>query len=194
MTEQEIRLELAKAAIAAGADTTRADEWFYWVTHTRVWVGDESQATVQADEEEERQRRIDNIVDQIRMSYYDAAKLHDVLDKDDKILTLKDATLIARLFINARAKEEVVKLLKNGTIKGELPKKEAQKYTRGYGKHAVEAIRIRPVGNYQIQKLSLVKWLYDNCKCRTTDTWVTAQLYSIANAIIKGRSPTNQAQ
>ena len=186
MTEQEIRLELAKAAIAAGADTTQADEWFDWVTHTRVWIGDESQGdiqTMEVDDEEERQKRTDNIISQIRMSYYDAAKLYDVLESDDKILSLTDATLIARLFIKTKAKEKVMRVLKNGTIKGDVPEMKKQKYMRWVGNKSVEAIRTQPNGNYRVQKLSLVQWLYNNYKCLTTDTWVTAQLYSIAKLI-----------
>lgn len=180
MTEQEIRLELAKAAIAAGADTKQADEWFYWVTHTRVYDGEEPKdaeensvdAYLRDYEEEQKmiEKTIDNIIySRVRISNNDARDAI-VEIKNPSYCSLRVATLIARLFMPSKAKEAILEALEGGEIKGSVPtKREIQCSHCRNG----EFKRQQPIGNYHFITSSLLKWLTNRYQCRVNDGFLT---------------------
>lgn len=179
MTEQEIRLELAKAAIAAGADTKKGDEWYFWVMNTPVLNGEEPQdaensidAYIRDYEEEQKmiEKAIDNIIySRVRISSNDARDAI-VEIKNPSYCSLRVATLIARLFMPSKAKEEIVEALETGEIKGRVPqKREIQCSHCRNG----EFKRQQPIGNYQFITSSLLKWLTNRYQCRVNDGFLT---------------------
>lgn len=178
MTDIEIRLELAKAAlmgnipltlqeayefVSNGVNAERAD-----IEEPAMGVPNHPFGDTYEEQEAAEEKIVDNIILYIRrMDRYDASEvIRNLLDP--RQVSLNAATKIARLFITAHAKETILQELKDGNIKGTVPAMREIEVSHGY--YSDKKKRTQPIGSYEFDVPSLVYWLTRHYKCRVIDS------------------------
>lgn len=179
MTDIEIRLELAKAALMGNIPLTLQEAYEFvsnGVNAERADIGEPAMGVPNHplgdtyDEQEAAEEKIvDNIILYIRrMDSYDASEvIRNLLDP--RRVSLNTATKIARLFITAHAKETILQELKDGNIKGTVPVMREVEIRHGYKEIYEIKKRTQPVGSYEFDVASLVYWLTQHYQCRVID-------------------------
>ena len=179
MTDIEIRLELAKAAlmgnipltlqeayefVSNGVNAERAD-----IEEPASGVPNHPLGDTYDEQEAAEEKIVDNIIIYIRrMDRYDASEvIRNLLDP--RRVSLNTATKIARLFITAHAKETILQELKDGNIKGTVPVMREVEIRHGYKEIYEIKKRTQPVGSYEFDVTSLVYWLTHHYQCRVID-------------------------
>ena len=180
MTDIEIRLELAKAAlmgnipltlqeayefVSNGVNAERAD-----IEEPAMGVPNHPFGDTYEEQEAAEEKIANNIYCYIRgMDKYDANEIIRNL-LDPRQVSLNSATKIARLFITAHAKETILQELKDGNIKGTVPVMREVEIRHGYTKPYEMTKRTQPVGSYEFDVASLVYWLTQHYQCRVIDS------------------------
>ncbi len=178
MTDIEIRLELAKAAlmgnipltlqeayefVSNGVNAERAD-----IEEPASGVPNHPLGDTYEEQEAAEEKIANNIYCYIRgMNKYDANEIIRNL-LDPRQVNLNSATKIARLFITAHAKETILQELKDGNIKGTVPAMREIEVSHGY--YSDKTKRTQPIGSYEFDVPSLVYWLTRHYKCRVIDS------------------------
>ena len=178
MTDIEIRLELAKAALHGNIPLTLKEAYEFVTagekgeeqTDKPVMVASNHPLGDTYEEQEAAEEKIaNNIYCYIRgMNKYDANEIIRNL-LDPRQVSLNSATKIARLFITAHAKETILQELKDGNIKGTVPVMREVEIRHGYTKPYEMTKRTQPVGSYEFDVASLVYWLTQHYQCRVID-------------------------
>ena len=178
MTDIEIRLELAKAALHGNIPLTLKEAYEFVTagekgeeqTDKPVMVASNHPLGDTYEEQEAAEEKIaNNIYCYIRgMNKYDANEIIRNL-LDPRQVSLTSATKIARLFITAHAKETILQELKDGNIKGTVPVMREVEIRHGYTKPYEMTKLTQPVGSYEFDVASLVYWLTQHYQCRVID-------------------------
>lgn len=130
MTDIEIRLELAKAALHGNIPLTLKEAYEFVTAGEKgeeqtdkpvMGVSNHPLGDTYEEQEAAEEKIANNIYCYIRgMNKYDANEIIRNL-LDPRQVSLNSATKIARLFITAHAKETILQELKDGNIKGTVP-------------------------------------------------------------------------
>lgn len=175
MTDIEIRLELAKAALHGNIQLTLKEAYEFVTAGEKgeeqtdkpvMGVPNHPLGDTYEEQEAAEEKIVDNIILYIRrMDKYDASEvIRNLLDP--RQVSLNTATKIARLFITAHAKETILQELKDGNIKGTVPVMREVEIRHPYGMTK----RTQPVGSYEFDVASLVYWLTQHYQCRVIDS------------------------
>lgn len=177
MTDIEIRLELAKAALVGNIPLTLQEAYEFVskgvnaelanIEEPAMGVPNHPLGDTYEEQEAAEEKIVDNIILYIRrMDNYDASEvIRNLLDP--RQVSLNSATKIARLFITAHAKETILQELKDGNIKGTVPAMREIEVSHGY--YSDKTKRTQPVGSYKFDVASLVYWLTRHYQCRVID-------------------------
>lgn len=174
MTDIEIRLELAKAALHGNIPLTLKEAYEFVTAGEKgeeltdkpvMGVPNHPLGDTYEEQEAAEEKIVDNIILYIRrMDKYDASEvIRNLLDP--RQVSLNTATKIARLFITAHAKETILQELKDGNIKGTVPVMREVEIRHPYEIKK----RTQPVGSYEFDVASLVYWLTQHYQCRVID-------------------------
>ncbi len=175
MTDIEIRLELAKAALHGNIQLTLKEAYEFVTAGEKgeeqtdkpvMGVPNHPLGDTYEEQEAAEEKIVDNIILYIRrMDKYDASEvIRNLLDP--RQVSLNTATKIARLFFTAHAKETILQELKDGNIKGTVPVMREVEIRHPYGMTK----RTQPVGSYEFDVASLVYWLTQHYQCRVIDS------------------------
>ena len=178
MTDIEIRLELAKAALMGSIPLTLKEAYEFVTAGEKgeeqtdkpvMGVPNHPFGDTYEEQEAAEEKIVDNIILYIRrMDKYDASEvIRNLLDP--RQVSLNTATKIARLFITAHAKETILQELKDGNIKGTVPVMREVEIRHGYKEIYEIKKRTQPVGSYEFDVASLVYWLTQHYQCRVID-------------------------
>lgn len=179
MTDIEIRLELAKAALHGNIPLTLKEAYEFVTAGEKgeeqadkpvMGVSNHPLGDTYEEQEAAEEKIANNIYCYIRgMDKYDANEIIRNL-LDPRQVSLNSATKIARLFITAHAKETILQELKDGNIKGTVPVMREVEIRHGYTKPYEMTKRTQPVGSYEFDVASLVYWLTQHYQCRVIDS------------------------
>ena len=179
MTDIEIRLELAKAALHGNIQLTLKEAYEFVTAGEKgeeqtdkpvMGVSNHPLGDTYEEQEAAEEKIANNIYCYIRgMDKYDANEIIRNL-LDPRQVSLNAATKIARLFITAHAKETILQELKDGNIKGTVPVMREVEIRHGYTKPYEMIKRTQPVGSYEFDVASLVYWLTQHYQCRVIDS------------------------
>ena len=175
MTDIEIRLELAKAALHGNIPLTLKEAYEFVTAGEKgeeqtdkpvMGVSNHPFGDTYEEQEAAEEKIANNIYCYIRGMGIDDANeiIRNLLDP--RQVSLNSATKIARLFITAHAKETILQELKDGNIKGTVPVMREVEIRHPYGMTK----RTQPVGSYEFDVASLVYWLTQHYQCRVIDS------------------------
>lgn len=156
MENREIKLEIAKAAMAAGLSKDEAQQWVDWVLEENGVLAGLPATPSPREVEFTDDELADELWDQFGgcgISWEDFIRVI----RYESDMSLKMAKACCSLYgLRRKVRELVVNVIENGKVEGQIP------YAGdGYGGTTIQ-------GKYHINKKSLIKWLDANYSFRGT--------------------------